>query len=377
MESTATAAPVAREFEARIRALEEAQLALRATRSYPARRARPEPDCALRTPFQRDRDRIVHAKAFRRLKHKTQVFVAPEGDHYRTRLTHTLEVTQVSRTAARALALNEDLVEAIGLGHDLGHPPFGHIGEAVLDACVRERFGGGFRHHEHSLRVVDVLERDGAGLNLNEPVREGILGHSGVAPMPRTLEGRIVRLVDRIAYINHDIDDALRAGIIAPGDLPGDELAVLGDTGSARIDTLVHDLVERSQAAGDIVQGEEVGRAMARLREFMFERVYMGPAARREHGRIETVLRTLFDHYCEHPEALPAAVGAGGSTSASAVSASAATSEHTLPADASADERPLPADASAGQRVIDYLAGMTDRFCIREFEALSVPRSFA
>ena len=341
--SVAISAP---EFEARVRADEEERLSPLATRSYPARRARPESDCGVRTPFQRDRDRIVHSKAFRRLMHKTQVFVSPEGDHYRTRLTHTLEVTQVSRTVARALALNEDLVEAIGLGHDLGHPPFGHIGEAVLDACVRERFGaeaGGFRHWEHSLRVVDVIERDGEGLNLCEPVREGILGHSSGAPEPLTLEGRIVRLVDRIAYINHDIDDALRAGVIGPGDLPAEDLAVLGPTGSARIDTLVHDLVEHSAAAGEVVQGPEVGEAMSRLRAFVFETVYMGPQARREHGRIETVLRTLFEHHCEHPEEVPVAVPG----------------------------------ASPAERVVDYLAGMTDRYCIREFQALTVPRSFA
>ena len=203
-------------FEARIRAWEDGALAPAATRSYPADRARPEEDCGLRTPFQRDRDRIVHCKAFRRLKHKTQVFVAPEGDHYRTRLTHTLETTQISRTVARALRLNEDLTEAIGLGHDLGHPPFGHIGEDVLDRAGRERYGRGFRHNEHSLRVVEVIE----DLNLTAPVRDGILRHSSGAGEPATLEGKIVRLVDRIAYINHDIDDALRAGVIAPGDLP-------------------------------------------------------------------------------------------------------------------------------------------------------------
>jgi dGTPase len=225
-----------------------------ATPPHPVRRLRDEEECALRSPFQRDRDRIVHSKAFRRLKHKTQVFVAPEGDHYRTRLTHTLEATMISRTVARALSLNEDLVEAIGLGHDVGHPPFGHIGESVLDACRRERWGVGFRHNEHSLRVVDVLE----DLNLTEPVRDGILRHSSGAGEPATLEGKIVRLVDRIAYINHDIDDALRAGVLAPGNLPRGEIAVLGETGSRRIDTLVHDLVEHSEAAGDIVQGGEV-----------------------------------------------------------------------------------------------------------------------
>src|SRR4051812_5929289 len=288
-------------LEARVSAWEAESLWERGTLSYPARRREPEADSPVRTPFQRDRDRIVHSKAFRRLKHKTQVFVAPEGDHYRTRLTHTLEATQISRTVARALRLNEDLVEAIGLGHDVGHPPFGHIGEDVLDRCGRERFGRGFRHNEHSLRVVDVLER----LNLTEPVRDGILRHSSGAGEPATLEGKIVRLVDRIAYINHDIDDALRAGVLIPEDLPLEELAVLGPTGSDRIDTLVHDLVEHSETAGDIVQGTTVGRAMLSLRSFMFERVYLGPRARAEHAKIARVLTGLFEWYCEHPADLP------------------------------------------------------------------------
>jgi dGTPase len=343
MDRTATPSSVADEFAGRIQASEAEQLSAPAIRSYPPLRARPEQECGLRTPFQRDRDRIVHAKAFRRLKHKTQVFVAPEGDHYRTRLTHTLEVTQVSRTVARALRLNEDLVEAIGLGHDLGHAPFGHIGEAVLDACVRDRFGGGFRHWEHSVRVVERLERDGAGLNLTAPVLEGIRCHSSGAPPPASLEGRIVRLVDRVAYINHDIDDALRAGVLRERDLPADAIALLGRSGPRRIDALVHDLVEHSEAAGDIAQGEEIGAAMSALRQFMFDHVYLGEGARGEHRRIETVVGTLFDHYCEHLEELPAGVPG----------------------------------ATPEQRVVDYLAGMTDRFCIREFEALTVPRSFA
>ena len=325
---------VADDFAARVRAWEEEQLSPLAARSYPAVRAREEPDCGLRTPFQRDRDRIVHSKAFRRLKHKTQVFVAPEGDHYRTRLTHTLEATQISRTVARALRLNEDLTEAIGLGHDVGHPPFGHIGEAVLDACGRERFGRGFRHNEQSLRVVETLE----DLNLTTAVRDGILRHSSGAGEPATLEGKIVRLVDRIAYINHDIDDALRAGVLDPDELPAEEIAVLGQTGSARIDRLVHDLVEHSERAGDIVQGEEVGGAMTRLREFMFEEVYLGPTARAEHARIERVLRGLFDWYCAHPEELP------------------------------------DGDAPLADRVIDYLAGMTDRYAIRAWTDRFVPR---
>src|SRR6478735_1857456 len=249
--------PVAAAFADRIRRIEAEALSERAVRSYETR-GREHPDgeeCSLRTPFQRDRDRIVHSKAFRRLKHKTQVFIAPEGDHFRTRMTHTLEVTGISRAVARALRLNEDLTEAIALGHDLGHPPFGHIGEDVLDRAGRERFGRGFRHNEHSLRVVSVLE----GLNLTEPVRDGILRHSSGAGEPMTLEGKIVRLVDRIAYINHDIDDAVRAGVLRVADLPAQEIAVLGPSGPQRIDTLVHDLVEHSEAAGDIVQGERVG----------------------------------------------------------------------------------------------------------------------
>src|SRR4051812_24751705 len=225
---------------------EEQSLSPLAARSYPARRAVPEPDCGVRTPLQRDRDRIVHSKSFRRLKHKTQVFVAPEGDHYRTRLTHTLEVTGISRTVARALRLNEDLTEAIGLGHDVGHPPFGHIGEDVLDRCARDRFGRGFRHNEHSLRVVDVLE----DLNLTETVRDGILRHSSGAGEPATLEGKIVRLVDRIAYINHDIDDAVRAGVLSPEDLPDAEIAILGESGSRRIDRLVPPPLRAPEARG-------------------------------------------------------------------------------------------------------------------------------
>ncbi len=247
-------------------AREEQELSDLATPSYPALRLRPEQDCGLRTPFQRDRDRIVHCKAFRRLTHKTQVFVSPAGDHYRTRLTHTLEVTQVSRTVARALRLNEDLVEAIGLGHDLGHPPFGHIGEDALDGCLSRSFGLNFAHYEHSLRVVDSLERDGEGLNLTIAVRDGILGHSGRAAEPATLEGKIVRLVDRVAYINHDIDDALRAGVITAADLPAEAIEILGETGPRRIDTLVHDLVEHSGEAASIVQGTQAGQAMAELR---------------------------------------------------------------------------------------------------------------
>jgi dGTPase len=330
--------PSTTEFRDRISSWEEQYLSEGATRSYPARRAVEEPDSPLRTPFQRDRDRIVHSKAFRRLKHKTQVFVAPEGDHYRTRLTHTLEACGIARTVARALGLNEDLTEAIGLGHDLGHPPFGHTGEQALDAALRERGDGGFKHNVHSLRVVDVLERDGQGLNLTEQVRDGILNHTG-SNKPATLEGRIVKLVDRVAYINHDIDDALRAGILRSDDLPAAEIELLGPTGSKRIDTLVRDIVERSAAAGDIVQSDEVGGAMLRLRKFMFDRVYLGETARSEHERVNLAVRGLFDHYMEHPDEVPA----------------------------------LDEGASERQRVTDYLAGMTDRYCIAKFTELTIP----
>jgi dGTPase len=321
-------------FRERVEQREDALSPL-ATLSYPALREHEEPDSDHRTPFQRDRDRIVHSKAFRRLKHKTQVFIAPEGDHYRTRLTHTLEACGIARNVARALGLNEDLTEAIGLGHDLGHPPFGHIGEAVLDECVRSRWGHAFRHNEHSLRVVDRIER----LNLTEPVRDGILRHTGAVP-PASLEGRIVRVVDRIAYINHDIDDALRAGVLVFGDLPQEEIGVLGATGPERIETLVVDLLERSEEAGDIVQGESVGGAMLRLREFMFEHVYLAADAQREKPRVEGMLRALFDHY------------------------------------AGAPPPPQTEGASDEQRVVDWLAGMTDRFAIRVFAELYLPQRF-
>jgi dGTPase len=322
-------------FAERTARREQEWLSPLAERSYPARRGQHEEDSPHRTPFQRDRDRIVHSKAFRRLKHKTQVFIAPEGDHYRTRLTHTLEACGIARNVARALSLNEDLTEAIGLGHDLGHPPFGHIGEAVLDSCLEARYGVRFHHNHHSLRVVERLEH----LNLTDQVRDGILRHTG-PEAPGTLEGRVVRVVDRIAYINHDIDDAVRAGAISAADLPGEEIKALGTTGSARIETLVRDLLERSSQAGEVVQGEEVGGAMLRLRKFMFERVYLGATAQRERARIERMLRALFDHYAHH-----------------------------LPS-------PLTPGAAEHERVADYLAGMTDRYAIRAFSDLSVPQGF-
>ncbi len=323
------AGAVAESFEARIRGLEEESLSPFAVRSYETRgRAVPEDECGLRTPFQRDRDRIVHSKSFRRLKDKTQVFMAPRGDHFRTRLTHTLEAAGISRVVARALRLNEDLTEAIALGHDLGHPPFGHTGEEALDAVLQERYGRHFRHNEQSLRLVDILEKDGAGLNLTVEVRDGILNHTGPGE-PATLEGKIVRIVDRVAYINHDIDDALRAGILSPGDLPASEIALLGATGSKRIDTLVHDLVETSEGKDDILQSREIGQAMLDLRAFMFDRVYLGQAAGSERARASATVARIFGYLADHPEEIPA-------------------------------DRP----GDPAQRVTDYVAGMTDRFAL-------------
>jgi dGTPase len=276
-------------FEARIREHEEQWLSPLAVRSYETRgRLRDEPPCRVRTPFQRDRDRVLHSKPFRRLKGKTQVFIDPAGDHYRTRMTHTLETTAIARGVARALRLNEDLTEAIGLGHDTGHTPFGHAGEEALDACAREAWGRGFRHNEQSLKIAEAL-------NLTWEVRDGILCHTGPQE-PQTLEGKVVRLVDRVAYINHDIDDAIRHGILGPDDLPPDEIHLLGSTGSMRIDTLVHDLVETSEQAGDIVQSDEIGAAMLSLRAFMFDRVYLGPHVRPEHERAHAVVRAIFEH---------------------------------------------------------------------------------
>jgi dGTPase len=304
---------VADAFEARVREHEEGWLSPLAVRSYESRgRAREEPECRVRTPFQRDRDRILHSKPFRRLKGKTQVFIDPAGDHFRTRMTHTLETTAIARGVARALQLNEDLTEAIGLGHDLGHTPFGHVGEEALDECLRARFDLGFRHNVQSLQIAESL-------NLTWEVRDGILKHTGDEE-PETLEGRIIRIVDRVAYINHDIDDAIRHKILRPEDLPQDEVELLGPSGSRRIDTLVHDLVESSAAAGDIVQSEDVGSAMLSLRSFMFERVYLGPHTAEEHARAREAVTRIFEHL--------------------------------------ADRGDSPAE------IVDYLSGMTDRFAL-------------
>jgi dGTPase len=311
------AGTVAEGFEARVREQEERWLSPLAVRSYETRgRARPEAESRLRTPFQRDRDRILHSKPFRRLKGKTQVFIDPGGDHYRTRMTHTLETTAIARVVARALRLNEDLVEAIGLGHDVGHPPFGHAGEDALDAALAARFGRRFRHNEQSLRIA-------RSLNLTAEVCDGILTHTG-AQEPETLEGKLVRLVDRVAYINHDIDDAIRFGTLAAEDLPRREVELLGDTGSRRIDTLVQDLVETSEREGDVAQSEEIGSAMLALRSFMFERVYLAPHAQAEHARAREVVQTIFDH--------------------------------------------LAARGDRVDEIVDFVAGMTDRFAL-EFAA--------
>jgi dGTPase len=311
---------VADAFETLVREHEESWLSPLAVRSYETRgRARAEDECNVRTPFQRDRDRIVHSKPFRRLKGKTQVFIDPQGDHYRTRMTHTLETMAVSRVVARALRLNEDLTEAIGLGHDLGHTPFGHAGEDALDRALSDRFGRRFRHNEQSHRIA-------RSLNLTEEVCEGILTHTGPVE-PETLEGRIVRLVDRVAYINHDIDDALRYGLLLEGDLPRDEIELLGPKGSKRIDRLVHDLVETSAAAGDIRQSEEIGAAMHRLRDFMFERVYLAEHAQAEHRRVAATIVKIVEHL----------VGRGESA----------------------------------EQIVDYVAGMTDRFALAYAERLA------
>lgn len=318
---------------------EEEWLSPYAVRSRESRgRLREEKPDSLRTCFMRDRDRIIHSKSFRRLKHKTQVFLAPEGDHYRTRLTHTLEVSQISRTIARALRLNEDLTEAIALGHDLGHTPFGHMGEEAF----RDLTPTPFRHNEQSLRVVDRLEYNGKGLNLTMEVRDGILNHTGQSPLPATLEGRIVRIADRIAYVNHDIDDAIRAGILTEEELPEGPIRVLGKRHNQRIDTLVRDLVESSRDKGDILLSEEVAAALDELRDFLFARVYVGSVAKQEEDKAIMVLRQLFHYYFEHPEEMPREFRDG--------------------------------EEDLRVRVCDYVAGMTDRYAMRKYQEHFLPR---
>jgi dGTPase len=303
---------------------EEAWLSPRASRSSESRgRERDEEPDPLRTCYMRDRDRIIHSKSFRRLKHKTQVFLAPEGDHYRTRLTHTLEVSQISRTIARALCLNEDLTEAIALGHDLGHTPFGHMGEEAFQDLTPAPF----RHNEQSLRVVEKLEYNGKGLNLTWEVRDGILTHTGKSLEPATLEGGIVRIADRIAYVNHDIDDAIRAGILEESDLPASTHEVLGRRHSGRIDTLVKDIVEESRNREEILLSPPVAAALDELRNFLFDRVYIGSVAKEEQEKAKLVLREEF--------------------------------------------RRQGVDVSVG--VCDYVAGMTDRFAMRKYQEHFLP----
>ncbi len=334
-------------------AREEALFAPLACRSRDAARQEPEPNVALRTPFQRDRDRIIHSKSFRRLMHKTQVFIVPTGDHVRTRLTHTLEVAQIARTIGRALGLNEDLIEAIGMGHDLGHTPFGHAGERALALMVP-----GFRHNEQSLRIVDKLEKDGAGLNLTDQVRDGILRHSKarsslsgeMAGTPATLEGRVLKIADGVAYLNHDLDDAIRAGEIRQSDVPGAVLEVLGDRHSLRIDTMVTDIVNHSnarEAPGAITMSPDILAASDLLRNFLYERVYDPINRRPETLRVEGVVTMLFEHFRDNPSALPESV--------------------TVAAP----------DDSIERQVTDYVASMTDRFAIELYERLFVPHFHA
>ena len=296
------------------------------------------PPCPVRTCFQRDVDRVVHSKAFRRLKHKTQVFFQPEGDHYRTRMTHTLEVSRIARTMARALGLNEDLTEAAALGHDLGHTPFGHAGERALSRVVE----GGFRHYEQSLRVVDRLERGGEGLNLCYEVRRGILCHTA-GDLAETLEGQLVRFADKIAYINHDIDDAMRGGIIYPTDIPVHLSEVLGFTNGERIQTLTLDLIRNSRQGDRIAQSEPVAKAMAELKQFMFQSVYLNPAAKGEEGKAEDMVCLLFDYYCKHTDKLPG------------------------------EYQDILAREGAQRAVVDYIAGMTDSYAVETFGQLFIP----
>lgn len=302
-------------------------------------RERQEPLCVIRTEYQRDKDRIIHSKAFRRLKHKTQVFIAPEGDHFRTRLTHTLEVAQISRTIARALKLNEDLTEAIALGHDLGHTPFGHAGETALNQV----FTAGFKHNVQSLRVVDKLEQ-GTGLNLTWEVRDGILNHTGPG-LPATLEGQIVKIADRVAYINHDIDDALRGGIIAPADLPEDSLRVLGYKHRDRINTMVTDLIATSLEKPVIAMSPHVKDATDQLRSFLFDRVYIGSLAKAEEAKAKRLVQELFLYYLNHPASFPA-------------------------------EHRQKEEASFERQICDYIAGMTDRYATAQYSKLFVPAGF-
>lgn len=304
-----------------------------------------EPQCDIRTDFQRDRDRIIHCKAFRRLKQKTQVFLAPEGDHYRTRLTHTLEVAQNARTIARALFLNEDLTEAIALGHDLGHTPFGHAGERALNRITEDY--GGFHHNEQSVRVVERLEKDGRGLNLTKEVRDGILNHQ-TKSTPMTLEGKIVRLSDKIAYINSDIDDAIRAGIITEEEIPTELTDILGNSTNLRLNTLVHDIVHNSEGKEDICMSGTVQNAMFALRKFLFERVYTNPEAKGEEKKVNHMINQLYEYYIHNIEKMP--------------------SEFLM----------LIREGEANQRVVcDFIACMSDRYAVNLYKEIMIPKSWS
>ena len=301
-----------------------------------------EPQCDIRPVYQRDRDRIVHCKAFRRLKDKTQVYLIPEGDHYRTRLTHTLEVSQIARTISKALRLNEDLTEAIALGHDLGHTPFGHAGERALNSVCPL----GFKHNEQSVRTVEKLEKDGKGLNLTWEVRDGILNHQ-TSRMPATLEGKVVRLSDKIAYIHHDMDDAVRGGVLTEMDVPASIRDVLGSTPGDRLDTFMHDIITNSKEKNDICMSDGVMNAMKEIRQFMFDRVYTNPDIKSEEGKAETLVTTLYDYYLHHLDKLPA------------------------------ENRQMIGEGEAPERAVcDYVGAMTDRFAILTYNDLFVPKSW-
>ena len=323
--------------------MEEISLSPFATLSVNSRgRDREEPQCDIRPVFQRARDRILHCKSFRRLKHKTQVFLSPKGDHYRTRLTHTLEVSQNARTIAKALRLNEDLVEAIALGHDLGHTPFGHAGERILNELCEE----GYRHNEQSVRIVEKLEKDGKGLNLTWEVRDGILNHQ-TSMMPHTLEGKIVRLSDKIAYINHDIDDAIRAKVMSEEDIPLEIRKVLGMTTKERLNTLIHNIIMNSMGKNDIVMSEEIGGAMQDLRKFMFQKVYTNPAAKGEEAKAERLLCELYAHYMGHIEILPE------------------------------QYQRMHSEGEKKERVVcDYISGMTDQYAVAKYREFFLPKAW-
>lgn len=306
-------------------------------------RKRDEIECDIRPVFQRDRDRILHSKSFRRLKQKTQVFLLPKGDHYRTRLTHTLEVSQNARTIAKALRLNEDLVEAISLGHDLGHTPFGHAGERALDEVCPL----GFKHNEQSVRVVEYLEKDGRGLNLTKEVLDGILTHQ-TSSTPMTLEGQVVRLSDKIAYVNHDVDDAIRGGILSEADIPPKFRKILGNSTKARLNTITHDVIINSMDQPKVQMSEEIEEAMRGLRKFMFENVYHNPVAKQEEGKAVELVKNLYGYYLEHIDKMP---------------------EEFL--------KMMEINGDSKEQVIcDYIAGMTDNYAVKKFQEIFIPESW-